>query len=69
MAEHTPFKIETVKVPKKWKERAYIDKDRYEELYRKSVEEPDKFWGKEGKRLEWIKPYTIVKNTSFEYRS
>ena len=67
MAEHTPFKIETVKVPKKWKERAYIDKDRYEELYRKSVEKPDKFWGKEGKRLEWIKPYTIVKNTSFEY--
>ena len=36
--------------PEKWKERAYIDKDRYEELYRKSVEKPDKFWGKEGKR-------------------
>ena len=59
--------METVKVPKKWKERAYVDKNEYEKLYKKSVEKPDKFWGKEGKRIDWIKPYTIVKNTSFAY--
>ncbi|MGA7457860.1 MAG: acetyl-coenzyme A synthetase N-terminal domain-containing protein, partial [Methyloceanibacter sp.] len=67
MSEHKQFKVETVKVPKKWKERAYIDKDEYQKLYKKSVENPDKFWGKEGKRLDWIKPYTRVKNASFAY--
>ena len=60
-------KVKSYKVPKKWKERAFIDKDEYEKLYQKSIEKPDKFWGKVGKRLDWIKPYTIVKNTSFEY--
>ncbi len=67
MAEHEVFKLKTYKVPKKWKDRAFIDKEEYERLYEKSVQKPDKFWGKEGKRLDWIKPYTIVKNTSFEY--
>jgi phage repressor protein C with HTH and peptisase S24 domain len=67
MAEHKQYKVEAVKVPKKWKTKAFIDKDEYEKLYRKSVEKPDKFWGKEGKRIDWIKPYTQVKNTSFAY--
>ena len=56
MSEHKPYKVETVKVPKEWKKRAFIDKDEYQKLYRKSVGKPDKFWGKEGKRLDWIKP-------------
>jgi acetyl-CoA synthetase len=67
MSEHKVYKVDAVKVPKKWKERAFIDKDEYEKLYEKSVEKPDKFWGKQGKRLDWIKPYTRVKNTSFEH--
>jgi acetyl-CoA synthetase len=67
MSEHKTYKVETLKVPKAWKERAFIDKDEYQKLYEKSIEKPDKFWGKEGKRLDWIKPYKRVKNTSFEY--
>jgi len=67
MSEHKQYKVEVVKVPKKWKTKAFIDKDAYEKLYQKSVEKPDKFWGKEGKRIDWIKPYTQVKNTSFAY--
>jgi acetyl-CoA synthetase len=67
MPKDEVYKSETYKVPKKWKDRAFIDKGEYEKLYQKSVEKPDKFWGKEGKRIDWIKPYTIVKNTSFEY--
>jgi acetyl-CoA synthetase len=55
------------KVPKDWKKTAFIDKDEYEKLYRKSVDNPDKFWGKAGQRLDWIKPYTRIKNTSYEY--
>ncbi len=67
MSEHKLFKIKDYKVPKEWKERAFIDKDEYEKLYQKSIEKPDKFWGKEGLRLDWIKPYTKVKNATFEY--
>ena len=43
MAEHEVFKLKTYKVPKKWKDRAFIDKGEYEKLYEKSVEKPDKF--------------------------
>ena len=67
MAEHKHDHIDIVKVPKKWKTRAFIDKDKYQKLYRKSIEKPEKFWDKEGKRLDWIKPYTRVKNTSFAH--
>jgi acetyl-CoA synthetase len=67
MSEHKVFKVKDYKVPKEWKERAFIDKAAYEKLYQKSIEKPDKFWGKEGERIDWIKPYTKVKNTTFDY--
>ncbi len=67
MSEHMPYKVETVKVPKEWEEHAHIDEDKYEKLYEKSVEDPDAFWGKEAERLDWIKPFMRVKNTTFEY--
>ena len=34
-------------------------------MYAASVEDPEAFWGEQGKRIDWIKPYTKVKNTSF----
>jgi len=49
-----------------WKKRAYIDAAQYENLYRRSIEDPNGFWGEEGRRLDWIKPFTKVKDTSFE---
>jgi acetyl-CoA synthetase len=67
MSEHEKYAVELVKVSKAWKERAYIDKDEYEKLYRKSIEKPDKFWAKEAERIDWIKPFTKVKNATFEY--
>jgi acetyl-CoA synthetase len=67
MSEHKPYAVEAVKVSKEWKERAYIDKDEYEKLYRKSIDKPDKFWAKEAERIDWIKRFTKVKNTTFEY--
>ncbi len=48
-----------------WKKSALIDNETYLKWYAESVKNPDKFWGKHGKRLDWIKPYTKVKNTSF----
>ncbi|MDX8465581.1 acetate--CoA ligase [Mesorhizobium sp. VK23B] len=48
-----------------WKKNALIDNDTYLKWYADSVKNPDKFWGKHGKRIDWFKPFTKVKNTSF----
>ncbi len=45
---------------------AHIDAAKYEEMYAASIADPEAFWGEHGKRIDWIKPYTIVKNTNFE---
>lgn len=44
---------------------AWIDQDRYEAMYRQSIEEPDAFWAEQAKRLEWMRFPTQIKNTSF----
>jgi acetyl-CoA synthetase len=54
------------KVQAAWKKGALIDNDTYLKWYKDSVANPDKFWGKHGKRIDWFKPYTKVKNTSFK---
>jgi acetyl-CoA synthetase len=54
------------KVQAAWKKRALIDNDTYLKWYKDSIANPDKFWGKHGKRIDWFKPYTKVKNTSFK---
>ncbi len=45
--------------------KAHVDAKAYEARYAASVQDPEAFWGAEGLRLDWIKPYTRVKNTSF----
>jgi acetyl-CoA synthetase len=52
-------------VPSEWAQRAFVDNDGYLEMYRRSVEDPNGFWGEHGKRLDWFKPFTKVKNTSY----
>ena len=46
---------------------AHIDRATYDEMYRRSIEDPDGFWGEHAKRLDWIKAPTKVKNTNFDY--
>jgi acetyl-CoA synthetase len=53
-------------VPQDWKTRAHIDAATYKADYARSIEDPEGFWGDVGKRLDWIKPFTKVKNASFE---
>jgi acetyl-CoA synthetase len=55
----------TYPVPPGWKQRAYIDNAKYVELYARSVADPDFFWAEQAHRINWIKPFTSVKNTSF----
>jgi acetyl-CoA synthetase len=52
-------------VTAKWAERALISDSQYKAMYERSVNDPDGFWGDAGKRLQWMRPYTRVKNTSF----
>jgi len=53
-------------IPSDWTRRAYADDAKYQAMYEASIKEPDKFWGEHGKRIDWIKPYTKVKNTSYD---
>ncbi|MDG1745383.1 MAG: acetate--CoA ligase [Planktomarina sp.] len=46
---------------------AHADKATYEAMYAASIADPDAFWGAQGKRLDWMTPYTKVKNTTFEH--
>ncbi len=48
------------------KAHALIDKDQYLAMYKQSIDNPEAFWAEHGKRVDWIKPYTKVKNTTFE---
>jgi acetyl-CoA synthetase len=52
-------------VPADWSKRAWIDAGRYEETYQRSVSDPEGFWAEQGKRLDWIKPYTKVKDVDY----
>jgi acetyl-CoA synthetase len=52
-------------VPAEWAEKALIDAEGYAEKYRESVEDPDGFWRREAQRIDWMRPFTTVKETSF----
>lgn len=52
-------------VSPEWASRAWIDDKAYRSLYERSIKDPVEFWGEMGRRIDWIKPYTQVKNTSF----
>ena len=43
-----------------------ITEEQYFRLYKESIADPDGFWGREGKRVDWIKPYTKVMNASYD---
>ena len=53
-------------VPAEWAERAKINKERYQELYRESLDNPDAFWRREAQRLDWITPFTKVSECSYD---
>ncbi|OYD22622.1 acetate--CoA ligase [Oceanimonas baumannii] len=45
---------------------ALLDNDGYQAMYQQSIDNPEVFWGEQGKLVDWIKPYTKVKNTSYD---
>jgi len=51
--------------PPEFARRARVDATEYAARYAESLRDPDGFWAREGRRLDWIKPYTRVSDTSF----
>ena len=45
--------------------KAHVNADRYNEMYAESIEDPEGFWRREGRRIDWIKPFTQVKDVDF----
>ena len=44
---------------------AWVDAAKYQAMYERSIKDPEGFWAEHGKRIDWIKPYTKVKDVSF----
>jgi acetyl-CoA synthetase len=53
-------------VPADWRKRAYADEAKYQEMYARSIKDPNGFWAEQAKRIDWIKPFSKVKNTSYD---
>jgi len=52
-------------VPAEWTKKAYVDDAQYQAMYAASIENPEAFWGEHGKRIDWFRPFTKVRNASF----
>ncbi len=66
MSDQSPAAVAAVyPASKEFTAQAHVDAARYEKRYAASVADPAAFWGEEGKRIDWIRPYTKVKDTSF----
>ncbi|MGI9464239.1 MAG: AMP-binding protein, partial [Aestuariivirgaceae bacterium] len=55
------------KVPGAWAKKAHVNNADYKKMYAASIKDPDKFWAKHGKRIDWFKPFKKVKNVSFKH--
>jgi acetyl-CoA synthetase len=53
-------------VSPEWSKRAWIDARKYEEMYQRSIKDPEGFWAEQAKRIDWIKAPTKIKDVSFQ---
>ncbi len=56
-------------VPKEFAAKARIKAADYEAMYAESVKDPEGFWSKIGKRLDWTRPYTKIKDVSYDAKN
>ncbi|SHH55670.1 acetate--CoA ligase [Cognatishimia maritima] len=47
--------------------QAHVNEAKYNEMYAASIADPEGFWREQGKRVDWIKPFTQVKDVSYDY--
>ena len=55
-----------IPVPAEWAEKAWCSDAQYQDMYRRSVEDPEGFWAEHGQRVDWIKPYSQIKDVSYD---
>ena len=60
MSENEKFEVSS-----EWSAEAQINTDKYNEWYENSLNNNEEFWSEHGKRIDWIKPYTKVKDVSY----
>ncbi|MEM8785769.1 MAG: acetate--CoA ligase [Pseudomonadota bacterium] len=49
-----------------WAQSAHVDNEAYLKLYQASLDDPDAFWGEHGKRIDWMRPYSTVRDFCFD---
>ena len=52
-------------IKKTWSANAMVDKVKYEEMYKDSISNNENFWSEHGKRIDWFKPYSKIKDTVY----
>ena len=52
-------------VPESAKQRALVTEDQYKEMYARSITDNEAFWKEQAQRVDWIKPFSVVKDVSF----
>ena len=57
--------IKTYPVKKYIRDTALLNKDQYKKMYEQSISDPEEYWSDMGKRIDWIKPYTVVSDVSY----
>ena len=57
----------TYEPPAEFAANALLDEAKYNAMYEASIADPDAFWAEHGKRVDWIKPFTKVKNSTYEH--
>ena len=60
MSEHHIFPVSDAAAKAAW-----CDNDKYQTMYKQSVADPEGFWAEHGKRIDWIKPYSKIKDVDF----
>ncbi len=58
-----------MKIKEEWKKDALVNSSRYKELYEESINNNNKFWNKHGKRIDWIKEYTKIKDVIYSKKN
>ena len=54
------------KVSPQWAQSAHINKEKYQALYQQSIDNPESFWAEQAKRIDWFKPFSKVRDFSYD---
>ena len=58
-----------MKIKDYWKKDALVDSSKYIDLYEDSIQNNDNFWEEHGKRIDWIKKYTKIKDVTYSKKN